>query len=61
MIKSIKSMNNVKALTSKEIQNVRGGGPGSCSASQPCPYPYCCNLLTLQCEIGGPYGGCWNF
>ena len=62
MIKTIKSMKNVKVLSNKEVMSIRGGGggPRACSETVSCPEPYCCNLLTKVCEIGGPYGGCWN-
>ncbi len=55
-------MKNVKVLSNKEVMSIRGGGggPRACSETVSCPEPYCCNLLTKVCEIGGPYGGCWN-
>ncbi len=59
MLKAIKSMTNVKVLSKKEIQTIRGG-QGGCSETRPCADGWCCNLLNSTCERGGPYGGCYN-
>lgn len=66
MIKSIKSMKDVKILSSKETMAIRGG-VGFCDESHPCPTGWCCNLSTCDstghnctCQKGGPFGGCSN-
>jgi hypothetical protein len=66
MIKSIKSMKNVRVLLSNESLAIRGGSP-MCTIRQLCPDGWCCNYGSCDsdgnnciCQQGGAYGGCLN-